>query len=67
MKNNHFKNLFEYLKLLGYFKEYENYYSYKRKVHGVDTISEERQDAYKEWKESLPAQEQADFNEMFNE
>ena len=66
-KNNPLRHLFDFMKKHGYFSEHENYYSYKRKVHGVDTTSEEREDAYKEWKKSLPAQEQADFNEMFNE
>ena len=51
----------------GHFKEYKDYKQFRRERHGVDTTSEERQDAYKEWKKDLPAQEQADFNEMFNE
>lgn len=67
MKKSHFENLFNFMKMHGHFKEYEDYKQFRRERHGVDTTPEERQDAYKEWKKSLPAQEQADFNEMFNE
>ena len=55
------------MRQFGHFKEYEDYRQFRRERHGVDTTPEERQDAYKEWKKDLPAQEQADFNEMFGE
>ena len=51
----------------GHFNEYEDYKQFRRERHGVDTTPEERQDAYKEWKKDLPAQELEMFNEMFGE
>lgn len=58
------KDLFNFMKGLGQFKEYADYEDYRKRRFG---IAQEPSDSFNEFKKNLPEKELKQFNEVFGE
>ena len=62
------KNLFDFMKGLGMWKQYDTYEDYQKGEQGVGIEGEEEhKKEFNEWHNSLPEQEKKDFDTIFGE
>lgn len=57
------RDLFDFMRGLGKFQEYEDYDDYRRKVYG---IGEEYSENFREFYDALGEEEKEQFNYVFN-
>ena len=67
MKKDPVKDLFNHLKSLGYWKDYQSYEEYRRKHLGIVEKEDKKKEEFEKWKTSLPENEQGQFYELFGE
>ena len=68
MKDNHIRNMFEFMKKHGHWKQYQSFEDYRRATYriGEEDLDEiERQEKHEDWKNEMPEQERLDFEEIF--
>jgi hypothetical protein len=65
-KEEHLKNLFNFLKSRGYYSEYATFEEFEEKKLGIKKQSEkEKQEDFKKWKNTLSPKDRAEFEYIF--
>lgn len=64
-KNNYLKSMFEHMKSLGFYNEYNSYADFQAQKFGINKKEIDRNEDFENWKNGLSLEEKSQFEEMF--